>query len=156
MSLDSQNFWEIVTRKTVQSPLVGKKCFTYRRTLNRHIALIDCGRCFIMANIKGSSTISLLFVAFQFTVLAFWSLKFLLQSDLPCHKATKIGLSQACCDGSKGPTIWGLVCNGDVAGDTPGGACEANEVLQSGAFGGSKPFDSGPTCYAPAHCQLQT
>jgi len=86
------------------------------------------------------------------------SLQCLDSSSLQCHTVTKMGIGQCCCDGC-GNITWGTACAGDLVGDTPGGACEANEILgpepdNEGYFGDSTTVITGGICYAPGNCSL--
>ena len=99
--------------------------------------------------------IRLALIAFCLVSSAVCSINYITADQLPCHNVTKEGIGRACCDGSTYDPTWGQACNGDLQGDTPGGACEANEVLGYSAFQASYAINTGDICYVPGNCSIQ-
>ena len=72
--------------------------------------------------------------------------------QLTCHPTSQVGIVEKCCTDST-PNAWGQFCNGDLAGPT---GCLPNELWSAPLDSSSAPFDTGPVCYKPGGCSLQS
>ncbi|CAF3645542.1 unnamed protein product [Rotaria socialis] len=65
-----------------------------------------------------------------------------------------MGTAECCCDRCN-YSSWGQFCNGDLAGNQ---GCASNQILGFGIAQTfqSKPVPTGPICYWPGRCYLQT
>lgn len=91
----------------------------------------------------------------QLLVLASCRMKYLTETSLICEQTVQMGKAECCCSGC-GETTWGQFCNGDLSGNQ---GCASNQIIGSITGGQtlkSGPITTGPLCYRPGRCYLET